>query len=318
MPDKTPLLCAFEVSPDGAAQPVSDDATSRKGGYVWFHYDLSSGDIENRLQGRIPDTALSALTQAETRPRCDLLGDGIMLNLRGVNLNPGADPDDMVSLRLWITPEKIVSARVRKIWAVDQMRQKMADGVGARTVGAFIAELADGLTNRIETVSLELEEEIDRLEEEIVLNGKIGAHALIAPRGSLIKLRRFIGPQREALSRLASADHALLAEADRIELRETANRAIRTVEALDAGRDRLAALQDHIEAAQASALGRNSYVLSVVAAIFLPLGFLTGLFGINVGGMPLVENPWGFWIVSLASILMGAGLFALFRKMKWL
>ena len=318
MSDHTPLICAFEVSPDGAARTIDDKALAQNGGYVWYHYDLSSGDIGARLADRVPETALSALTQAETRPRCDRLGDGIILNLRGVNLNPGADPDDMVSLRLWITSDKIVSARMRKIWAVDQMREAMVGGVGAPTVGGFVAELAEGLTNRIESVSLELEEEIDRLEEDIVLNQQIEAQTLVAPRASLIKLRRFIGPQREALGRLAAADHQMLAEPDRIALRETANRAIRTVEALDAGRDRLAALQDHIEASQASALGRNSYVLSVVAAIFLPLGFLTGLFGINVGGMPLVENPFGFWIVSLASALMGVGLFVLFRKMKWL
>ncbi len=318
MPDESPLICAFDVSADGGVQRVGDDAAGRDSGYLWFHYDLSSGDVESRLASRVPDVALAALTQAETRPRCDRLGDGVILNLRGVNLNPGANPEDMVSLRLWITAEKIVSARVRKIWAVDQIRQKAEDGAAPTSVGAFITELADGLTGRIETVSLELEEEIDRLEEEIVLNDQIEAQTLVAPRASLIKLRRFIGPQREALSRLAAMDHPMLAEADRLALRETANRAIRTVEALDAGRDRLAALQDHIEAAQASALGRNSYVLSVVAAIFLPLGFLTGLFGINVGGMPLVENPWGFWIVSLASALIGVGLFALFRKMKWL
>ncbi len=318
MLDHTSLICAFEVSPDGAARPVDDKALARNGGYVWYHYDLSTGDIGARLADRVPETALSALTQAETRPRCDRLGDGIILNLRGVNLNPGADPDDMVSLRLWITSDRIVSARMRKIWAVDQMREAMVGGVGAPTVGGFVAELAEGLTNRIESVSLELEEEIDRLEEDIVLNLQIEAQTLVAPRASLIKLRRFIGPQREALGRLAATDHQMLAEPDRIALRETANRAIRTVEALDAGRDRLAALQDHIEASHASALGRNSYVLSVVAAIFLPLGFLTGLFGINVGGMPLIENPFGFWIVSLASALMGVGLFALFRKMKWL
>ena len=318
MPDQTPLICAFNVAADGAASPAGDDAPTPDGGYLWLHYDLSSGGIENRLVSRVPDVALAALTQAETRPRCDRLGDGIILNLRGVNLNPGANPEDMVSLRLWITAEKIVSARVRKIWAVDQMRQNAEAGEAPVSVGAFIAELADGLTSRIETVSLELEEEIDRLEEEIVLNDQIQAQTLVAPRASLIKLRRFIGPQREALSRLAAMDHPMLAEADRLALRETANRAIRTVEALDAGRDRLAALQDHIEAAQASALGRNSYVLSVVAAIFLPLGFLTGLFGINVGGMPLVENIWGFWSVSVASALIGVGLFALFRRMKWL
>lgn len=198
------------------------------------------------------------------------------------------------------------------------MRQIMESGIGAPNVGAFTAELAAGLTSRIDSVSLELEEEIDRLEEDIVLNEQTEAQPLAASRASLIKLRRFIGPQREALGRLAAIDHSMLTEADRIALRETANCAIRTVEALDAGRDRLTALQDHVEASQASALGRNSYVLSVVAAIFLPLGFLTGLFGINVGGMPLVENPWGFWIVSLASALMGVALFALFRKMRWL
>ncbi len=318
MPDQTPLICAFEVTPDGAARRIDDDAAPVGDGYLWRHYDLSAGDIRGKLAGIVPETAISALTQAETRPRCDRLGDGIILNLRGVNLNPGASPEDMVSLRLWITGENVVSARVRKVWAVDQIRQAMDGRSGAPSVGAFVAELAQALTNRIESVSLELEEEIDRLEEDIILNSHIEVRALVSPRASLIKLRRFIGPQREALSRLASSDHPVLTEADRIELRETANRAIRTVEALDAGRDRLAALQDHIEASQAGALGRNSYVLSVVAAIFLPLGFLTGLFGINVGGMPLVESPSGFWSVSLASALMGVGLFALFRKMKWL
>lgn len=318
MPDHSPLICAFDVAAGGVVSRVGEDATAGAGGYVWCHYDLASGDVENRLCARMPELALTALTQAETRPRCDWLGEGVILNLRGVNLNPGASPEDMVSLRLWFTADKIISARMRKIWAVDQMRLNAEAGTAPATVSAFIAELAEGLTTRIESVSLELEEEIDRLEEEIVLNDQVQAQTLVGPHASLIKLRRFIGPQREALSHLAAMDHAVLAEADRLALRETANRTIRTVEALDAARDRLAALQHHIEAAHAGALGRNSYVLSVVAAIFLPLGFLTGLFGINVGGMPLVETPWGFWIVSLASAVIGVGLFALFRRKKWL
>lgn len=113
-------------------------------------------------------------------------------------------------------------------------------------------------------------------------------------------------------------------QAWRLELRaaallsETANRTTRTVEALDATHDRLLATQDHLDILHASALGRNSYLLSVVAAIFLPLGFLTGLFGINVGGMPGVETPMGFWIVTGGSAVIGIALFAIFRFSKWL
>ena len=55
------------------------------------------------------------------------------------------------------------------------------------------------------------------------------------------------------------------------------------------------------------------YVLSVIAAVFLPLGFLTGLLGINVGGMPGADNAAAFWLVCLiASLLAAVSLGAVF------
>jgi zinc transporter len=65
-------------------------------------------------------------------------------------------------------------------------------------------------------------------------------------------------------------------------------------------------------------LNSRMYVLSVVAAIFLPLGFLTGLFGINVGGIPMAENPQGFIDIVLMLLLITGLQVVLFRWRRWL
>ena len=125
-------------------------------------------------------------------------------------------------------------------------------------------------------------------------------------------------PQREALTSLyeLGAEHFSDEECDL--LRETGNRTRRIVEELDATRDRLAALQEQIVADRTQVLGRNSYILSIVAAIFLPLGFLTGLFGVNVAGMPGTETEAAFWVLTSFSAISGVVLFLIFKLVKWL
>ena len=315
-------ICAFSVTPDGKAAPLEAaniaGALSPKSGYAWLHFDLADPALAPWLYEVLPFSAAAAMAQSETRPRCDHLEDGTILNLRGVNLNPGADPDDMVSLRLWVSDGLILSTRARKIWAVDAIRQRMRTGEGPPSIPAFLCDLAYGLTKRIETVSLELVEKTDELEEGALDPTRSLTADLAHQRHSVIKMRRFMRPQSEAVSDLAASQN-LLVDAHHGELmRETANRTLRTIEELDATADRLQAIQDHLDMLHASALGRNSYVLSVVAAIFLPLGFLTGLFGINVGGMPFVESDLGFWGVTLGSLFLGIILFLVFRLLKWL
>ncbi|MCF2905078.1 zinc transporter ZntB [Octadecabacter sp. CECT 8868] len=323
MPEEDPKpICAFAVSADGLpkAIPLPKDLKehSASAGYIWLHFDATDVALEKWLTRQLPVTVVSALIQAETRPRCDRIEGGLILNLRGVNLNPGADADDMVSVRLWVTEGLIISARVRKIWAVDAIRQQMVSGKAPATVSAFLAELAFGLTKRIEQVSLELVENTDALEEEALQASSTLVSVLAGLRHSVIKLRRFVRPQSQAISELSNGRAWPLDPHYAGLLQEAANQSLRTMEELDSTSDRLQAIQDQLDVMHASALGRNSYVLSVVAAIFLPLGFLTGLFGINVGGMPGVEAAYGFWVVTVGSILIGLILFLAFRYLKWL
>lgn len=315
-------ICAFDIGKDGKPVPINSAWPSAQAGpdvaYRWLHFDTAEEALGVWTEEFLPPSAHTALRQTETRPRCTHVEEGLILNLRGVNLNPGDEADDMVSLRLWVTKGLVVSARIRKVWVLDEIRQKMERGEAPKSVDLFLAGLTFGLTQRIERIAVKLEEEADAIEEDALARPKDVSDILAQCRQSVIKLRRFIRPQKEALVALADNQAWPLEPHAAALLSETANKTTRTVEALDATHDRLLATQDHLDILHASALGRNSYVLSVVAAIFLPLGFLTGLFGINVGGMPGVESPMGFWIVTGGSVVIGIALFAIFRFAKWL
>lgn len=312
-------LAAFDIN-EGISEPVGLDLTvlGPASGYRWLHFDLQDQALRAWVTDHLPEIAGRALLQSETRPRCERFEDGLILNLRGVNLNPESDPEDMVSLRMWVTGTQIVSARRRKVWAMDAIRQAAEAGAAPASVGRFLAELTYGLTSRIETVSLGLEEQTDALEEAISEGQPLQPGELARIRQAVIKMRRFINPQREAIAALSTLDNWIIAPEELALLRETANRTRRIVEELDATRDRLSALQDHIDAERTHALSRNSYVLSVVAAIFLPLGFLTGLFGVNIAGMPGTETPLAFWLLTSVSLVGGIALFLIFKFSKWL
>ncbi|MEO0522583.1 MAG: CorA family divalent cation transporter [Pseudomonadota bacterium] len=98
--------------------PIGDSCEFR-----WLHFDVADKNFAEWAHAMLPPIAAKALVQSETRPRCERLDSGIVLNLRGVNLNPEASPEDMVSLRLWIASGNVVSARVRKVFAADTMRE---------------------------------------------------------------------------------------------------------------------------------------------------------------------------------------------------
>lgn len=312
-------LAAFDVEA-GIPKEIKDPwpALETASGYRWLHLDLTDEATTFWAKSHLPEIAAMALCQSETRPRCERLAEGLILNLRGVNLNPQAAPEDMVSLRMWIADRTIVSARVRKVWAADAMREAACSGKAPQSLGRFLVELTQGLTNRIETVSLDLEEETDELEIRALERQPVSLEKLGRTRQAVIKMRRFINPQRDATSALASLDAWILEPDDLAALRENANRTRRIVEELDATRDRLSAIQDQVDAERASALSRNSYILSVVAAIFLPLSFITGLFGVNVAGMPGTMNPLAFWMLTGVSSATGIVLFLVFKFAKWL
>ena len=86
----------------------------------------------------------------------------------------------------------------------------------------------------------------------------------------------------------------------------------------DSARDRAAVSQDELNSRLSEQMNHTMYVLSIVAAVFLPLGLFTGLLGINVGGIPGTEDPWAFLIVCVLLVVIAIGLLVVFRRKRWI
>lgn len=312
-------IYAFDILPDGTGRPVDNTDTTRADdvAFRWIHLDLHTPGVQGWLENEIDPVVALSLTRQDTRPKVHEHENGLVIVLRGVNLNPESDPEDMVSIRIWIEKGRIVSTRMRRLMAVVAMREKIEAGKAPASTADFIATLAAGLTERMAPVVSELSDRIDQLEEESVDRAAGLRSELADIRRSTIALRRYIAPQRDALARLATDPADFIGRRAQLRLRETADQVTRLVEELDSVRDRSGILNDQLVDRRAEEMNTNMMVLAVVAAIFLPLGFLTGLLGINVGGMPGADFAWAFYIVCALCVVIGGGLTWYFRKKGW-
>jgi zinc transporter len=290
-------------------------------GVLWVHLNRTKDEAEHyvRQEAGLDPVVVDALLASDTRPRMVTHGTGMIVIMRGINLNPGADPEDMISVRIWVEKKRIISTRSRRSLAMRDVQEMLARGQGPKDEVDCLFELARALHLRIAHVVDELSDAVDALEEQVV-EGEISKvrDDLAQARKRAISLRRHLAPQREALARLQNERHEMLDGVDSAHFREIADDTTRFVEELDSIRERASVVQDEVMNRLTERQNRNSYVLTVVAAIMLPLSFITSLFGVSLSHIPLADDPNAFWILlGMLAVLIGAEV-VLFRWTRWL
>jgi zinc transporter len=324
MSEKNGLVFGWLLDGKGGGTPIDwDGARSWKtaGGPLWLHLDRTVDSCAQWLtdESGLDSIVVDALLAEETRPRTVKMGNGLLVILRGVNLNPGAEPEDMVAVRLWIDEYRVISVQARKVMAVADIDEEIQAERGPRGSSEFLAELAAGLVNRMAPVIEELDDLTDELEDQLLTGeSREIRHGLQDLRRTAIALRRYLAPQRDAMARIQTEDLPWLDNRQKARLREVTDRVIHFVEDLDEIRERAAVVQDELMNRLSEQMNRNMFLLSVVAAIMLPLGFLTGLLGINVGGIPGAESNIGFLVVC--ALLAGVTVIEiiLLRRLHWI
>lgn len=314
----------FAYVDDGAKVHVVnlDEAATANGStqLIWIHLSLMDPATKTCLTERLglSELVATALTALETRPRCEPMENGALVNLRGMSLQEEPESDPLVSIRLWIDRGRIVSLSRYTLKAMPPMCAAM-QARKVRDPGDFVAMLADEITDQLDPDVAELGDRLDDC--ELVLDARRAftlRRRVAVVRAKAISYRRFVAPQRVALERLSHFSAEWLEDDDRQHLSESADRFARMTEELEAVRERAALMAEQITDLRAELIDTRSLWLAVVALIFLPLTFLTGLLGMNVEGIPFAKEPWAFWGVVSLCVVLGAGTLLYFVRSRFL
>jgi len=321
------LLHALVLDGNGGARllarPDLDGLVLQPTESLWMHWDRSHPQTQTWLRhsSGLNEFTCDLLLEENTRPRLLNLPDAqLLLFLRGVNLNPGAEPEDMVSVRIFAEAQRVISMRLRQLRASDELLLQLKAGKGPKTASELILALAQNMTAKVQALVEDLSEIVDSEED------KIDADEHYAPEhGSILQirrraagLRRFLAPQREIFAQLARNRLPWFVEDDVDYWNELNNSLTRYLEELELTRERVGLVLEAEDRRLSERMNRTMYRFGVITGIFLPMSFLTGLLGINVGGLPGATNPHGFWMACGLMLAVALGQWLLFRRLRWL
>ncbi|MFB0585802.1 zinc transporter ZntB [Aeromonas salmonicida] len=319
--DRVPsdVIYALTLDGKGGMQPLAAGSEIPGQSPGWLHLDYGNPEAARWLLQTplLNDAAKESLLGQSNRPKLVRMGETVLLILRGINHNKDHRPEEMVALRIFITPDLIISSRRRPLLSEQDVFNQLTQGGGADTPADWLVEVCDALTDRAGEFVEELHDQILELEEHVLARDLPANGRLARIRKQLIMIRRYLSPQRDLVARLANEKISWLDEDDRRRLLDIADRLRRWLDDLDAGVARTGVLADEINNLMAEATNRRAYQMSVMALLFLPASFLTGLFGINLGGIPGAESPTAFWVFCGSLVALATGLAVWLKHRRW-
>lgn len=299
-------------------------------GLRWVDLDLGDAAIGDFLCELIP--AFDLLRHnflAEGAPVGYLEHEeGVFLAFRGADLSPDGTPEELIAVRAWCSRDLIVTASRRGTRSIQDMAERMASGLAPADGPTLLLGIAKRLAFHLAPLEKEFEVQLDEFEDALLAGHEEETQhsdrelarlrrGVLVLRRRVLAVRRGIIPQVKLLDDLEENLPAPLSEAEHAHLiQEARQRFMRHQEDLDAKRDRTVLLAEELGGLQEERTNRRTYFFTVVAGVFLPLGFVTGLLGINVGGIPGAENPMAFAWVTAGLAALGIGLWLRLRTTR--
>ena len=230
------LIRAYILDGEGGSRTVGWDEIENwqpSQGLLWIHLDRAELEARRWLRDSsgLNPVIVDALLAKGSRPRALAVGEDLLVFLRGINLNPGEDPVHMVSMRMYLSADRIVSVRRQNLLAVGDLSSSLEEGTGPGNAGEFLVRAAEALTNCMSPKLTDLKDELDQLEEEMARTDYSPSRPRLASiQREAIALRRYLAPQRDALNFLCSTPTPWLTGNDRMRLYETIDQVTRYVE----------------------------------------------------------------------------------------
>jgi zinc transporter len=267
----------------------------------------------------VSEPTAEMLVSDQTRPRAFREGEALVATVRDLNFNPGAEPEDMISMQLWSDGARIITLRRAPQQSPNEVSALLERGQGPRDAGAMVTQIVELLIDHLNHAIVDMNAMLDRLElddSEVQVDQRV--REISAIRRDCLALQRHMSPQHEALEQIGRDAPAWFEPHDRREIVESIARLRRHLDDIDISKESAVVLLDELRARAQAVSQVATYKLGVMAGIFLPLTFFTGLLGSNVAGIPYAGEPWAFWAVVGLCGAITAVILLLFWRLRWL
>jgi len=304
--DTSGLICGFLFEADGQGASVDAVQALRwlnqnpSNGFVWLHFNLAHSAAEKWMRENVTlsDQFYESLRDGSRSTRVERDDDMLVAVVNDVHYDFAFEPSDISTLWLSVGPRLVVTARLQPLRSIDRLRDAVKRGALLRSSvellvhlmrdqGDVLVSIVRGTTQRVNDIEDDLL--AGRLEKKRANLGSL--------RRLLVRLQRLLAPEPAALFRLLNKPPAWIVEDDLQELRQSTEEFNVALSDMASLQERIKLLQEEIASRVAEGSNRTLFVLTVVTVLALPINIMAGLFGMNVGGIPLAEHPHGFWIV---------------------
>lgn len=268
--------------------------------FVWLHFNLSNTASEKWMieHAGVAEEFGEALHDGSRSTRIELADNTLIAVVNDVLHNFSLDSADIATLWLNVTRRMVISTRRTPLKSIERLRQAVAGGDTIRSSVELLIHLFRDQADVLVNIVRDAVARVDKVEDNLLAGRLTQRRAdLGALRRVLVRLQRLLAPEPAALFRLLQRPPEWMAELDMQELRQATEEFSVVLSDMSSLQERIKLLQEEIAAQVNEENNRSLYVLTIVTVLALPINIIAGLLGMNVGGVPLAQHEYGFWIV---------------------
>lgn len=327
--DSSGLVCGYLFLPDQAAQLLSTqqvmDCLTQKNleninGFLWLHFNLSHAASEKWLKNNLslPTTFYEALHEGSRTTRIEHADQALIAVVNDVLYGFSLDSSDISTLWLSVDKHLVVSGRFKPLLSVDRLREAVRKGDIFRSSVELLIHLLRDQEDILVSIVRQTTQRVDTLEDKILAKKNPPKRMELGSlRRVLVRLQRLLALEPAAMFRFLHHPPQWVDEKDISEFRQSTEEFALALEDMNALVERIKLLQEEVAAQLNERTNRHLFVLTTVTVLALPINLVAGLFGMNVGGIPLSNTQDGFWVVVTAVLILTGTLVAiLFRLIR--
>lgn len=279
---------------------------------IWIHCQRDDPSLKLWLEDiNVPKEAIDALLANDSRPRFENFGlDCSLIIVRGINLNNGFQPDDMLSLRFLVYRGSIISTRKIPSLSVSSVCNRIKTHNDVPMLSMVFTLILKEINTNIFNYLDPIEEDLYNISNDTISN-------IMSLHKKLLNIRRYLKPQKYVICELLEHNIKLVSE-QRDSIKNILDDVIRINESIEFYIEQINATIINMNQIENEKMNRNTYILSIVSILFLPASFFTGLFGINISGIPGTENTSAFMIFCVFIILLIALEVCIMKRLKFI